>query len=527
MLLNSPLRRRLVVATLLCAIGPIWGNGCGGRTETSAGETRPRLDAGGPFANAQEAQGAECESDTDCVTTDECLPSECISGRCEAKAPIDCDDADPCTLDYCEPDTGECTHTHATPDLDGDGYHAPRVGEAPGSVAACGNDCDDTSASAHPGGTETCDGRDNDCNGVVDDGYTYVPSTRAPVLISTGERAGVGGVTHNGEFFAVSMSYNEGHQQNQLTAVSNAGDVEFRKDIALVNSDTFAGPIVWTGRAFASAWEDRRDRDYEIYFNRLDSEGNKLGPDLRISDAIDFSLNPDLTYTGDEYIVLWDDRRSGAFHVYGQRVSRDGELLGGNVDLTPEQRASESPSVTTGTTTLGFSFNAEFDEGRRIVFRSVNLDLTQLGESVVLSGAGGVGAGIIFMRDRYIVSWSEYDAFPGDAIWAAALSESGDLLTAPQRITPPAEFARSYSMVDLGDRLMVFWGSYQDGSYDVMSQLLDVNLQPISMPQQITHVTGDALSPAARLGNEGNLGVAYTDFSEGTPKVYFTTLSCE
>lgn len=43
-------------------------------------------------------------------------------------------------------------------DVDGDGY------------ARCANDCDDTNADARPGGTEVCDGVDNDCDGTVDEG---------------------------------------------------------------------------------------------------------------------------------------------------------------------------------------------------------------------------------------------------------------------------------------------------------------------------------------------------------------------
>ena len=40
-------------------------------------------------------------------------------------------------------------------DADGDGYSI--------------TDCDDSSADAHPGATEVCDGLDNDCNGEVDE----------------------------------------------------------------------------------------------------------------------------------------------------------------------------------------------------------------------------------------------------------------------------------------------------------------------------------------------------------------------
>ncbi len=68
-------------------------------------------------------------------------------------------------------DDGVTTTFYA--DSDGDGF-----GDAASSIDACeqpdgyvpiGNDCDDTSADAWPGGTEVCDGLDNDCDGQIDE----------------------------------------------------------------------------------------------------------------------------------------------------------------------------------------------------------------------------------------------------------------------------------------------------------------------------------------------------------------------
>jgi hypothetical protein len=61
-------------------------------------------------------------------------------------------------------------------DGDGDGY------------AVCAGDCDDGNRSIHPGAMETCDGRDDDCNGIFDD-------AAVPGIVSTIGVDEDGGVT--------------------------------------------------------------------------------------------------------------------------------------------------------------------------------------------------------------------------------------------------------------------------------------------------------------------------------------------
>ena len=73
------------------------------------------------------------------------------------------------------PDSG-CTRATFFRDADGDGH-----GNASESIAACAapdgyssssDDCDDACASCVPGGTETCNGRNDDCDAEVDEGLT-------------------------------------------------------------------------------------------------------------------------------------------------------------------------------------------------------------------------------------------------------------------------------------------------------------------------------------------------------------------
>jgi uncharacterized delta-60 repeat protein len=60
-------------------------------------------------------------------------------------------------------------------DGDGDGFGAgnPIPGNAPcsGALKILGTDCDDTNPAVRPGGTEVCNGIDDDCDSVIDEGF--------------------------------------------------------------------------------------------------------------------------------------------------------------------------------------------------------------------------------------------------------------------------------------------------------------------------------------------------------------------
>ncbi len=524
MLLGSPVI--FVCAVVLMA-------GCGARASGNETDVNPPPlpTTGATFGPDGGVVEETCTGPLDCQFQDQCFPRACVEGRCEDLTPIECDDEDECTVDFCDPDTGTCSFTDRTFDEDQDGFKGPLPGFAPGAAGACGTDCDDSSPLAFPGGREACDGVDNDCNGVVDDQYEFLPPEAEPMLISSGAIEGApGGVAHNGDFFGLSFTSLVTHNSNQLVGLTAPGEVVLPAvEIPKVNSDTYAGPLIWNGNVFATAWEDRRDDNFEIYFNRLDSEGNKLGPDLRVSSAIDFSLDPDVLYTGQEYVVVWADRRNGRndYRIYGQRISRDGSLLSDdNVDLSFGFAGGESPALALSGGTLGMAYGVERD-GRRVVFRPLGLDLTSGGEPRILSREGGVYPSVTANSGQFVVAWHETQSgLPGNAIWASVVSPTGEEIVAPRAVTEPAAFARSHSLLPLGDRLLLVWAQHQNGSYDLFSRLLASDLTPLSESQQVTYSEGDARAPRAAFGASGEVGILYVDHVGGTQQAFFTSMSC-
>jgi hypothetical protein len=71
-------------------------------------------------------------------------------------------------------DDTDVTDTDVTDTDDTDDTDVTDETDADGDGSAVGEDCDDTNAAVHPGAVETCDDLDDDCDGLVDEGFATV-----------------------------------------------------------------------------------------------------------------------------------------------------------------------------------------------------------------------------------------------------------------------------------------------------------------------------------------------------------------
>jgi hypothetical protein len=514
----------LASTLVLCGLVSV-DAGCGARSALRQG------------VDADAAVVVPCVIDSDCPNDDLCAPQHCVEDRCAPLPPVNCDDGDECTEDSCEPSTGVCSSFPLTRDEDGDGHRGPRPGFSPNATGACGDDCDDTSAKAFPGGRELCDGTDNDCNGIVDDDSGYGPAGDSPVLVSSGNfnQANPGSISHNGSLYGVTFAGERDSWGNYFKGLSASGSTLIdQTPITNVIGTAFTGPLVWTGGMFGTAWSDRRQgMSYEVWFNRLDAKGKKLGPDVRVSDARGFSLDPVLLWNGNEFLIVWSDDSEGSFRVYGQRISATGELRGEVQGLTETSMSAESPSLAEGQNGLGLAFTLTGGRSvRQVAARVLGPTFGNPSEIVILGQSDSVEPVISFSRDRYVVVWEKKTAAarPGNAIWGATLTERGQVLDPERRLTSGTsgtDFARSPTVLPLGDRVLLIWSqSPAAGRYKLFGKMLSASLEELSPAIPIETGSGDSLYPSATFGPNGDVGVIFGDNQSGDWQVYFARLVC-
>lgn len=541
--LRSSVLRWLLLGVAALPGGGMLAAGCGARTGLNIPPPAP-----------------ECLVDADCPgAADLCNPVFCKpiapeqsdagaaspdagpvqrGGVCVALEPVDCDDQDPCTRDTCEPTTGQCGYGPSTLDLDGDGHRGPLPGTRPSDPLACGDDCDDSSAAAFPGGIEICDGVDNDCDGTIDNGARFVPRDVEAVRLSGDiAPAGSGGLAWSGTSYAAIYS---GTSQGFSVYRSMVGPdgiplAPGEEVITPRNGDAGGGPIVWVGDRYGVAWQDRRDGDYEVYFSLLDENGVKVeGGDRRLTNASGFSINVTLAWNGTEFIPVWQDERNGLFDLFAQRLDIGGNPIGDNVQLTDGSsigQNNEAPSVAAGTKGIGVAWASGDAITHLIQFQTFTAELEPLSPTIILADGTteAVFPTVVWNKDRYIVAWFDKTASPR-GIYGAAISEDGQLLTPPTPISNPGAFRSRYPFLrPLGDRVLAIYADDRDQNdgYELYAVMVSDELARIGPEQRLTFAGRDSIYPVAAFGPDGDVGILFRDDREdGEHHVFFTRLGC-
>ena len=237
-------------------------------------------------------------------------------------------------------------------------------------------------------------------------------------------------------------------------------------------------------KQYLVVWEDFRSGTGDIFGARVSAGGVILDPGgIRISASAGDQRAPVVAWNGTSFLVAWTDERSGGFDVYAARVSSKGAVLdpkGIPVSAGPGGQAG--PAIAwNGSSYLIAWGDTRGADADIYAARVSSAGAVQDSNGIPISTAAGhQGApACVWNGSSYLIAWG--DARGADAdVYAARVSSSGAIQD-PNGIpvSTAAGYQSSPEVSWNGTNHLLAWEDYRvgpnHGSYDVFGARVDGN----------------------------------------------------
>lgn len=269
-----------------------------------------------------------------------------------------------------------------------------------------------------------------------------------------------------------------------------------------VNDDTIAahqtGPSIsvdYSGR-FLAVWQDYRTGTYpfdpQVYFQRFDSSASRLNTNTRATSELPDSLkeNPDVQLAPWGYgVIVWADYRNRNWDIYGQRISSTGSLIGNNFRVNDDLVGAQQHAPRVAVSPQGWFVVTWYDN--RAGTDDIFIQLYD-------SSAAKVGANIRVNTDgtvtrqafpdvaadamgHFTVVWTDWrnGVYPANPdIYARKYDTLLNALYADRKVSSDNSGRPQRDPAIAADRLgnvAIVWADSSSSSWDIIGQMIDAS----------------------------------------------------
>jgi hypothetical protein len=404
-------------------------------------------------------------------------------------------------------------------DCDGDGFAWPA-------------DCNDADPGAYPGAPEECDGRDNDCDGLLDDGPACDTTCDSPARIGvevrlTDETASSvsPALARNGAGYGIAWEDRRGGviEQVWFARLSIRGvKLEPEAPMTFAANPSHQPDLVWTGTEYGLVWS----RQGNLFFTRINAAGTQLGLEVQVTTEGNAAWAPHLVWTGSEYGVAWQDARDGNEEIYFARLDAGGTRIGADVRVTSDPGSSTAPRLAWTGTEYGIAWEDDRDGNEEIYFARLDATGVKLGADTRVTDDSAISNApdVVWNGGEYGLVWRDRRNGNGE-IYFALLSAAGVKIGSDVRVTDAADNSSQPRLGWTGTEYGVAWRDGRDGNTETYFARLDGLGLKIGDDLRLTADDASSSEPALAW-NGVSYGVAWVDSRDGDEEVYFTRAGC-
>ena len=419
-------------------------------------------------------------------------------------------------------------------DADGDGYFYE---------GGCGTDpdCNDASASSHPGAAESCDGFDNDCDSTPDNSPDCHRQCSLPGELGSELRTTIleyslePKLAWTGSGFGLAWEDFQDGDYEIFFTVLDPGGLQISPVVQITNNSfpDFGPSLVWTGARFGLAWSGGQPEAYDIQFAQLAADGSPIGASTAVTTSPRNSMLPSLVWNGHGYGVAWYDYRDDPAgyrdDIYFARLDAVGNKIGSDVRVTATSTNAEYPSLAWSGTEYGLAWHDYRDPTplccSEIYFARLDSLGTQLGSQVRITNAAGFSAfpTLVSAGDGWAVVWED-DRLGRAATYFIHLNGSGSPSGVETLLSSTAGGSRP-KVVWTGDEFVAVWS---DDRYSPNGEIFLARVDGLGnvlSETRVMHAIGDSSNPV--LAWTGSVfGLSWSVSSSDNSGLYFARIGC-
>jgi len=274
---------------------------------------------------------------------------------------------------------------------------------------------------------------------------------------------------------------------------------------------------------FIITWSDYRNGDADIYAQRYDHAGNTIDSNFKVDDDVNFTAQslPDIAVGKDgDFIITWYDQRHDYGDIFAQRFDKSGKRLGSNIKINDDAQYMEQnyPAIAVDEFDNFIITWMDNRNGMRDIYaQRSNKDGEPVGSNFMVNdttcypfGSPGIACN---SRGEFVILWGDERNFLS-SIYAQCFSNTGTPIDSNFKITenwvnPNSVFAYSPSVVvnDSAECLLTWesgWDIYVQ-RFLINGSLLDSNIMIAESEEQVLH-----RSPSIGMCPSGNLIVTWS-----------------
>jgi hypothetical protein len=342
----------------------------------------------------------------------------------------------------------------------------------------------------------------------------------------------------SGEFV---VTWDDGRNGNwdvygqRYDAGGNAVGQNFKVNDDGGSADQYGSSVAVNGYGeFMVAWSDRRGGEDDVYARRYDADGNPFGPSFRLSDVSSGrQINAAVEARPDGgYWTAWADARTGDFDIYCQRLDRDGNKVGANFRINDDHASALQRCSSIAMDARGIICVAWEDErnGATDIYRCVtDAAGTVLAANLRLNDDGPGGAnqyfpGVAAGNGRFMAAWVDLrNGSQSTDICAQYLDAGGMPVGANFLVNSDGSGASQwypYTAMDSSNDAVVLWMDARNGSYQMYCRRYDSGGSPLGPEFAVQDSTGEGIYGSVAMNRSGRFVAAWMDYRSGESDIY-------